>query len=615
MKKILGYKQTFNLALFIMLISGLVFTIGFGISLYIARQEVTYEANQKVQSDVNYVHAFIDGQLQRLEDASYSLAVRYFGHTQRDEEGHATVVVDEKNTVRPKPEDWYVIMQQFMEANPIICGIAIGFEPDVYPEVKTQYCYTPYVNRLSGEYVRMDLGEITDSRTWEWYSEAVKSDQGYWCNPFRDSSCGHVITCYNIPLHGTDGKLVGVMAVDIDTEKFGQKCSEVLPYPNAQVTLTDRNFNFICHPDTSYLLHNVMEVEHQNFFGDDDSMQFKMKTGLGGSYSINHGTDQEALLFFSPIERAEWTIAIQCPKSDIYGGIEKMKRSTSLIAFISILIMIISFIWLFRRLQNVTLSKAGIERDLKIASSIQMGMIPKLYPAFPSRDDLDVCGFIKPARTVGGDLYDYFISGEKFFFCIGDVSGKGVPASLFMATIRALFRNVSLHVEDPAEITGALNKGLAEGNDMNMFCTMFIGVLDLRTGHMDYCNAGHNAPILRRLNADGTTDVHFMQPKTNLPLGVIEEYIYEREETELRPGEAIFLFTDGVTEAENAEKQLFGEEATLQALNKARAEQPQGTTQDIVNAIYHQIERHSHGTEQSDDITMLIVDYKGPRKG
>lgn len=611
MKKIIGYRQAFNLALWILLISGMVFTIGFGTCLYIAREEVTSEANKKVKSDINYVHAFIDGQLQRVEDAAYSLAVRYFGHTIRKEDGTTSVDIDEKTFIRPEPEDWYTIMQQFMDANPIICGIAFGFEPGIYPEVKCQYGFTPYVNRLSGSYYRMDLGEITDSRTWEWYSEAIKDSKGYWCNPFRDSSCGHVITCYNIPLHGHDGRLIGVMAVDVDTEKFGHKCAEVLPYPNAQVTLTDRNFNFICHPDTSYLLHNVLDIEQQNFFGDDDSMKFKMKNGLGGYYSINKGTDKEALVFFSPIERAGWTIAIQCPKSDIYGGIEKMKLHTSLIATISIIIMIICLVWIFRRLQAVTHSKAGIERDLSIASSIQMGMIPKLYPAFPHRPELDICGFIKPAKTVGGDLYDYFIKDDKFFFCIGDVSGKGVPASLFMATIRALFRNVSLHVNNPTEITAALNTGLAEGNDMNMFCTMFLGVLDLRTGHMDYCNAGHNAPAIHRLNDDGSLSISYMTPKTNLPLGVMEGFPFVGEETELRPGESIFLFTDGITEAENVEKELFGDEATLDALRSVRADKECSTAQDMVNAIYSKIELYATGTEQSDDITMLMIDYKG----
>lgn len=609
MKKILGFKVIFNLALFIMLISGIVFTIGFGSSLYLARQEVTKETDEKVQRDIDYVQGYIDGQMQRIEDAAFSLASRNFGNTVRKEDGTASVDIDLMTFVRPTPEECYIYMEQFMEANPIVFGVALGFEPYVYPDVVSKYGFTPYVTRRGEGYTRMDMGQQVDCRSWEWYKEAANNNAGYWSNPFRDISTGKVIASFNLPVHGYGGRLVGVLAIVIDTEAFGKKCSEVAPYPNAQVTLADRNFNFVCHPDTSFLLRNVMEVGQYDNFEADDSMKIKMLAGESGSYSVNEGKENEALFYFSPLERAGWMITVECPKSEVYGGVERMKKNTTIIAILSILIMIISFIWLFRSLQKVTLSKAGIESELKIASAIQMGMIPKLYPAFPNRKELDVCGFLKPAKSVGGDLYDYFIRDEKFYFCIGDVSGKGVPASLFMAVIRSLFRNVSLHEDDPSAIADALNTGLAEGNEMNMFCTMFIGVLDLKSGHLDYCNAGHNAPIIRRL-VDGRVDVHYATPKTNLAIGVFEGFPFEKEETILKPGEALFLYTDGVTEAENIEKQLFGEDKTLQALADARSHNVR-TSQDFILSVYGSIESHTLGADQSDDITMLVVEYKG----
>ena len=601
-----------NLALFVMLVSGLVFTIGFGACLWLARQEVSEEANMKVQRDIDYVQSYIDGQMQRIEDAAFSIASRNFGHTVRKENGDASVDIDLKTFVRPTPEECYIYMEQFMEANPQVFGVALGFESYVYPDVPSQYGFTPYVTRDDkGFYTRQDMGTKIDSHAMPWYKEATQHNEGYWSDPFRDIASNKVIASFNLPVHGYGGRLVGVLAIVIDTNAFGRKCAEVAPYPSAKILVADRNFNFVCHPDSSYLLRNVMEVGDYDNFEADDSMKIKMMAGEGGSYSVNEGQADESLFFFEPIKRAGWMITVQCLKSEVYGGVERMKSLTTVIAIFSILFMIICFVWLFRRLEKVTQSKTVIERDLKIASAIQMGMIPKLYPAFPNRKELDVCGFIKPAKDVGGDLYDYFIRDEKFFFCIGDVSGKGVPASLFMAVIRALFRNVSLQTEDPAAIAEALNKGLSEGNDMNMFCTMFIGVLDLRTGHLDYCNAGHNAPIIRRVNADGSLDVHFTKPKTNLAIGVFDGFPFECEHTDLKPGEAIFLYTDGVTEAENISKDLFGEERTLQALTKARSGNAR-TAKDFVNSVYEVIvEEHAKDAEQSDDITMVVIEYKG----
>lgn len=610
MKKILGFKTAFNLALFIMVLSGLIFTLGFGTCLYLAREEVTEETNKKVNRDIEYVHASIDDQLQRIEDAAFSVASRNFGRTIRKSDGTASVDIDVATFKRPTPEECYLIMDQFMEANPIVYGIAIGFEPYVYPDIESQFGFTPYSVRKGDSYSHTDVGQVLNCRETEWYKEAATTNLGSWSDPFRDFSSGRVIASFNLPVHGYGGRLVGVLAVVIDTEAFGKLCKNVAPYPSAQVTIADRKFNFVCHPDTSYLLKNVMEVgEYQNFKADD-SMKIKMMNGESGMYSVNEGTSKEALFYFSPIERAGWMITIECPKHEVFGGVEKMKTTTTWIAIISILIMIIAFIWLFRSLQKVTIGKATIERDLTIASAIQMGMIPKLYPAFPNRKDLDVCGFIKPAKSVGGDLYDYFVRDEKLFFCIGDVSGKGVPASLFMAVIRALFRNVSLHEDNPSAIAEALNTGLTEGNEMNMFCTMFIGVLNLKNGHLDYCNAGHNAPGIRRIK-DDRIDVHYMTPQTNIAIGVFEGFPYVTEETDLKPGEAIFLYTDGITEAESVTKELFGEENLLKALSDARHDKNVRSAHDFVQSIYDSVEVHAVDAEQSDDITMVVVEYKG----
>lgn len=262
------------------------------------------------------------------------------------------------------------------------------------------------------------------------------------------------------------------------------------------------------------------------------------------------------------------------------------------------------------RYEKAAAQKAMMQGELNIAATIQKGMLPKLYPAFPDVKELDVYGMLVPAKEVGGDLFDYFICDGKFFFCIGDVSGKGVPASLFMAVLRSLFRNVSLHEDNPSQIANALNTALSEGNDQNMFRTMMLGVLDISNGCLRFCNCGHNAPVVRRIKEDGTCKVSFEKVETNIAVGIFEGFPYRAQETVMKPGEALFLYTDGITEAENTTKELYGDDRLLEALAAARNDSMQ-TAKDYVEYVYRNVKSFSGAASQSDDITMVMIEYKG----
>ncbi len=193
-------------------------------------------------------------------------------------------------------------------------------------------------------------------------------------------------------------------------------------------------------------------------------------------------------------------------------------------------------------LKSTTANKERIESELRIAHAIQMGMIPKSFPAFPERDYLVLSAKLVPAKEVGGDLYDFFIENEKLYFMIGDVSGKGIPASLVMAVTCRLFRSVASHLDKPEEIITSLNDSLSDGNESNMFCTAFLGILDLKTGHLDYCNAGHNAPLL--IDSDG--NVSAMEVIPNLPLGLFEGFPYQGQEATITK-ELCFIYLQMVS--------------------------------------------------------------------
>ena len=253
-------------------------------------------------------------------------------------------------------------------------------------------------------------------------------------------------------------------------------------------------------------------------------------------------------------------------------------------------------------LKDTTASKAAIENELKVAHDIQMSMLPKTFPPYPERDDIDIYGSLTPAKDVGGDLFDFYIRNEKLFFCVGDVSGKGVPASLVMAVTRSLFRNISAHVAEPDEIVRTLNNAMAEGNDTNMFVTLFVGVLDLATGLLEYCNAGHNyAMLIGNL-------VSTLPCDPNLPIGVMPDMTFTKQQLTIEPETTIFLYTDGLNEAEDPNHVLFGVQRIIHIAETLVKEEKNDPT-TIINQMIEGVHRFVDDAEQSDDMTILAIKY------
>jgi serine phosphatase RsbU (regulator of sigma subunit) len=252
----------------------------------------------------------------------------------------------------------------------------------------------------------------------------------------------------------------------------------------------------------------------------------------------------------------------------------------------------------YDQLEETTTAKERIESDLRIARNIQMGMVPHV---FPDRKDLDLYASMTPAKEVGGDLYGYLLSDDKLYFCLGDVSGKGVPASLFMAQATRLFRTLAAQQLMPAQIATQINEALSgEDNETNMFVTMFIGLLDLTSGHLDFCNAGHNPPVLLR---NGKPEFIKMVP--NVPIGLCQGLDFIGETIDDITDCPFFVYTDGLNEAENRQFEQFSDERLLDILEKT----PFESCQQTVELLRDEVERHRDGAEPNDDLTMLCVRY------
>ena len=251
----------------------------------------------------------------------------------------------------------------------------------------------------------------------------------------------------------------------------------------------------------------------------------------------------------------------------------------------------------YDQLEETTTAKERMESELRIARDIQMSMVPS---TFPNRKGLDMYASMAPAREVGGDLYGYVINEDQLYFCVGDVSGKGVPASLFMAQATRLFLTLAKQGLQPAEICTQMNDALSgEDNENGVFVTFFLGLLDLKSGHLSFCNAGHNPPVI------GGTPSHgdFLKMESNAPFGLWAGLQYIGEEIDSIKGRPLFIYTDGLNEAENRQLKQFGNERLLGILRNTHFE----SSQQVIETLAAEVKEHRNGAEPNDDLTMMCI--------
>jgi len=249
------------------------------------------------------------------------------------------------------------------------------------------------------------------------------------------------------------------------------------------------------------------------------------------------------------------------------------------------------------RLAEVKAAQERIESELRIAHDIQMSMVPSV---FPEREGLDMYASMTPAKEVGGDLYGYLLLNDSLYFCIGDVSGKGVPASLMMAQATTLFLTLAKQGMMPAEICTRMNDALSgDGNESGMFVTFWLGLLDLTTGHLDFCNAGHNPPVV----GGGENHGDFLKMESNAPIGLWTGLAYKGEEIDTIKGRPLFIYTDGLNEAENPQQEQFGDSRLLDILRQTRYE----SGRQVIDSLKAEVETHRAGAEPNDDLTMMCL--------
>ena len=469
---------------------------------------------------------------------------------------------------------------------------------------------------------------------------------------YSDNDSVHINFRNNTERHRSDGGFVSIDWRGV-TKKF----------------IIDDDGTFLVHPDKKLVIkENYFELAKTTTDTIDDHVGHQMVAGKTGTHTENHGIliksfkffDSDYLpvyMFYEPVKNTNWSIASVVPS--LMVDILAIGNGVTMIVLIAIALFITRFVGrrvikratkplkqlaesadevargnfnaalpqikhndeirvlrdsfegmqhslknYIEELKETTASKAAIEKELKVAHDIQMSMLPKTFPPYPERNDIDIYGTLTPAKDVGGDLFDFYIRNELLFFCVGDVSGKGVPASLVMAVTRSLFRNISNHISEPDLIVKTLNSAMAEGNEASMFVTLFLGVLDLKTGVLKYSNAGHNSPLVIG------QDVQTLRCDSNVPIGVLNDWDYSCQEIRLEPQTTVFLYTDGLNEAENITHAQFSEKRIISVLYSMLAEE-KNQPEKLVKRLSESVHVFVGDAEQSDDLTMLAVKYKG----
>ena len=639
MKHILRHSFATRLSIYVLSFTLIVFTTIMILFYNFSQKKVTDFAFERTHGLLSNIATQISSQLMAVETTM-----------------NQSIWIVEEN--RNNPDSLKNIIATVVRNNPLIVGSGVAFVPDYYKEKGKYFMpYASFRNGKDGEIAYQVLGSQNyDYPCMDWYLIPKLLKQDYWSEPYYDAGGGNfIMSTFSKPLMNKDGEVYAIFTANISLSLFTDTISQLKPYESSYTYMLSRNGGFLTHADRKKIMNETIFSEAAEKGNKvQEQIGHEMLAGHTGTVRFeNNGIDSYA--FYTNIPNTGWSVCTVCPSKIILSELDSTSRALiyTFLAGILALFLIVysvirrltrplekfsesaraiaigrfdvhlpkvrsndeirtlrdSLVYMQRSLANyitelkeTTASKERIESELSIAREIQMGMIPKIFPPYPDRKDVDIHAVLHPAKEVGGDLYDFFIDDNHLYFLIGDVSGKGVPASLFMAITRSLFRTLSQKSLSPAKIVTEMNNSISDNNESNMFVTLIVGILDLQNGKLKLCNAGHNPPVLIHPNEQ----VEFLKFKTHIFAGVIEGFAYTDEEITLEKGSKLFLYTDGVTEAENTEKELYGEEQLIEILSTNTSLE----VRTIVETVVGSVANHVQEAEASDDLTILLIHYE-----
>ena len=557
----------------------------------------------------------------------------------------------------------FTLLERLVRDNGEIYGATVALEPGAFGYSKN---YTaPYVYRSWNQMVRDDRSKhATPYFVQDWYAIPQLMQRPVWIEPYRAEGRGNVLmVTYASPMIDVQGKFLGVVSCDISLEWLTDLLHSLPLGKDGFAFLVSRNGTLISHPNRALILNESMfSLQDENGKAILRSIGRDMVQGKSGFIPYNTMfSGQHGWLLYQPIAANGWSIGIFFPQAELMGKVAELSRIEATVAIIGFLLLIPVILLIARSitgplrklaestrilaagsldaplpqiagddevarlaksfvvmrdelkthitmLEVAATTKERIESELRIAQRIQMELVPKTFPPFPDRDDFELYAMMTPAREVGGDFYDFMMPDpDHLWIVIGDVSGKGIAAALFMAVTRTFLRAFFHEEKSPGKVLCRVNNELSRNNEASMFVTLFCGVLHLPSGNFRWANAGHNLPLL--LTADGAAT--FLPKTRGVVAGAMEDIQFSEAEMTLAAGDSLYLYTDGVNEAMNAAEQLFGNERMQEALVRYG----QAGCVAMVDGIASELTKFVDGAEQSDDITMLALRYCGPSGG
>ena len=627
-------KLSVKVSLWVVMFAAVIFIAALGFLFYQSREAVRQEAISRATQILDKTSLRVESILNRVEVATDMTEWLVQRHPD-------------------KADSMFVYSQGMLLNNPDFYNCSIAFEPYYF---KNQGRYFSAYSKHDGDSIRTIQGGSDNYQYFfmDWYLMPSLLDHPCWTEPYMDldtpTNTSEMVTSYCMGIKNKAGEMVGVINTSLSLSWLSQTIQAVKPYPNSYSIMIGRGGTYFVHPDSTKITRQTIFT--QTIEQPDTALAalgHAMQRGEEGIKQMNIG-GEDSYVFYKPLGKTGCSMAIVCPESDIFGGFDRLRRTVMTIVCVGLLLMLYFFIRIITRelnplrrlakeaeaiasgqfdtqlpdfqrideigqlsqsfsnmqqslvryieeLKDTTAQKASMENELQVASGIQMSMLPS---KFPDREGLDMYASMTPAKEVGGDLYNYLLKDDSLYFCLGDVSGKGVPASLFMAQVTRLFRTLANQQMAPADICTHMNEALSgDENPTNMFVTIFVGLVDLQSGHLSFCNAGHNPPVI----GGGEHHGDFLNMLPNFPIGVMPGLQFQGEEIDNIKGRPLFIYTDGLNEAENREYAQFGDDHLLDILRNTHFD----TARQVVETLAAEVERHRDGADPNDDLTMMCL--------
>ena len=551
-----------------------------------------------------------------------------------------------------------------VEHNPEVYGVGVAFEPYAF-DAATRL-YAPYYYREEGKISFSRLESCYRNRpylSWDWYRIPRESGRLEWSEPYYGEGGKALMATCSVPFHGgigTSRRIRGIVAGDISLDSLTKLVSSIKILKSGYALLLSHKGMILAHPLKEAVMNETIfsigDARHDPSLGE---LGKKMVRGESGFILNTSLVGVRSWMYYAPIRSTGWTLAVVFPEAELLENVNRLTMTMGAIGCIGILLLTVAVLFIARSItrplrslaaathllaagnfdgvfpplrsndevgalardfqvmteslkeyiRNLTESTAARERiqgELRVATDIQAGLLPRIFPPFPDRPEFDIFASMDPAKEVGGDFYDFFFVDEQnLCFLIADVADKGVPAALYMMVAKTLLKSEGQRLGEPDRILSSVNNILAADNDSCMFTTVFCAILNTGTGEVRFANAGHNPPLLME-----SRGIRYLTLKPGFVLGPIPDTPYETERIALQPGDTLLLYTDGVTESKNREDELYGEQQLLAALQRA----PKDDLAAMIHFIRKEVTAHAAGAPQSDDITMVALTYRGATK-